>query len=129
MHGRISLQECEDLSALLDVQIRFLLRLHPVEDRGPVLPLAGLVRAVAGRALRPVRPLLLREGTRWRRAAGRRHRERDAGAKPHRLNPSTERTKVAPALSPRPNPAPICNQSLLEADDSEGPAKSPPAVA
>src|SRR5439155_130040 len=49
--------------------------------------------------------------------------QHQAGADPHRLIPSTERTKVAPALSPRPNPAPIWNQSLLEANDTEGPTK------
>src|SRR3954467_12037072 len=116
-----ALQELEDLRPLLDAEVRLPLRLHAVDDRGPVAPLAGRVRAMAGGALGAVEALLFRQRTRRRRRARRRERKQERRAKAHRLIPSTDRTNVPPAVSPTPKPAPTWSQIRLDATEIDGP--------
>src|SRR5207248_2547301 len=99
------------------------LGLHLVQGRGPLRRrlLVRFVDAVAGCALGAVQPLAARHRPRGR-AAARGHKQRDDHGDSHKLKPSTERTKVAPELSPRPKPAPSWTQIRLEAQEIEGPA-------
>src|SRR5207248_5285514 len=107
---RLSLKKCEDLGALFRAEVRLLLRLHLVEHSRPVVTLARLVHPVAGGALRPVDPLVIRQGPRRARCASR--RQQQSRRKSHRFIPSTERTKV-PVSDSSPKPAPTCSQKRL----------------